>query len=103
MPRCLLLVWFAGRPLSHNIPDRPSKIPHPPTPPPPPPLAQDAKNAAARKAGQPLAFAKKDVADFANDFYHEHWDIEHVGLPESGACCAGGRGRWWWWSWWWLW
>jgi hypothetical protein len=56
-----------------------------------PSQVQDAKNQAARVNGGVASTAKRDVADFGDDFYHELWDIEHVGPSETGACPCSGK------------
>lgn len=50
---------------------------------------QDARNAAARKAGSLAPSSKVDVADFSKEEYHPLWDVEHVGPPESELTKTG--------------
>lgn len=52
----------------------------------------DHKNAVARKAGGIAPTAKREVVDFANEYYHPFWVVELVGLPAGQP--QGARGEW---------
>lgn len=43
---------------------------------------------ALQRSLSPAHFPSAQVVDFSNDFYHEHWDIEKVGVPDNGARCG---------------